>query len=151
MVIKSFKLFESTVDIESDINNIFLSEIKDEDDRYDIEIYDFNDVLGSFIEDKITVEISKWSFISQNSPTNRTLGKRITFNIEDIEDGIHRIINYMTDIGYNNNYITTKLRSMDYWKELVMKEGDYTRYKSGPNEWRFDGDMSRIKITFKRK
>ena len=127
-----------------------VGEIKDEDDRFDIEIYDFNDVLGSFIEDKITVEISKWSFIRQNSPTNRTLGKRITFKLDEIEDGLHRILNYMSDIGYNNTYITTKLRSMDDWKELIMKEGVYTRYKQGPFEWRFEEDISRIEMTFKR-
>jgi len=53
----------------------------------------------------------------------------------------------MIDMGYDN-YITTKLRSMDDWTVLTMKEGDYTRYKLGPQGWRFDKPVSRIKIIF---
>lgn len=153
--IKSFKLFEAISDITSDIEFIFLSEIKDIDDGYDMEIHDFNDVLGwekyfSALEEKIVVEISKWSSIIHNGPRNRTFGKRISFELDEIEDGVHRILNYMIDMGYNNTYITTKLRSMDDWTQLFMKEGDYTRYKLGPREWRFDKPISRIKIIFTR-
>jgi hypothetical protein len=141
--IKSFKLFESLSDIISDINEIFLLEIKDIDDGYDIEVYnrDEND------SNVIIVEVSKWSSIIQNGPRNRTFGKRISFEIEEIEDGIHRILNYMNDMGYDN-YITTKLRAMDDWTILTMKEGDYTRYKLGPQEWRFNKSVSRVKIIF---
>ena len=141
--IKSFKLFESLSDIISDINEIFLLEIKDIDDGYDIEVYnrDEND------SNVIVVEVSKWSSIIQNGPRNRTFGKRISFEIEEIEDGIHRILNYMSDMGYDN-YITTKLRAMDDWTILTMKEGDYTRYKLGPQEWRFNKPVSRVKIIF---
>lgn len=148
--IKSFKLFEAISDITSDIEFIFLSEIKDIDDGYDMEIHDFNDVLGSALEEKIVVEISKWSSIIHNGPRNRTFGKRISFKLDEIEDGVHRILNYMSDMGYNNTYITTKLRAMDDWTQLFMKEGDYTRYKLGPQEWRFDKPISRIKIIFTR-
>jgi hypothetical protein len=141
--IKSFKLFESLSDIISDINEIFLLEIKDIDDGYDIEVYnrDEND------SNVIVVEVSKWSSIIQNGPRNRTFGKRISFEIEEIEDGIHRILNYMSDMGYDN-YITTKLRAMDDWTILTMKEGDYTKYKLGPQEWRFNKSVSRVKIIF---
>jgi hypothetical protein len=141
--IKSFKLFESLSDIISDINEIFLLEIKDIDDGYDIEVYnrDEND------SNVIVVEVSKWSSIIQNGPRNRTFGKRISFEIEEIEDGIHRILNYMGDMGYDN-YITTKLRAMDDWTILTMKEGDYTKYKLGPQEWRFNKSVSRVKIIF---
>jgi hypothetical protein len=145
--IKKFKLFESLSDIISDINEIFLLEIKDIDDGYDIEIYDYNDVLGSNLEDKIVVEVSKWSSIIQNGPRNRRFDKRISFEIKEIEDGIHRMLNYMSDMGYDN-YITTKLRAMDDWTILTMKEGDYTRYKLGPQEWRFNKPVSRVKIIF---
>ena len=147
--IKSFKLFESVSDIISDINEIFLLEIKDIDDGYDIEVYDTSMLKDEnpVSLDVIVVEISKWSSIVQNGPRNRTFGKRISFEIEEIEDGIHRILNYMIDMGYDN-YITTKLRSMDDWTVLTMKEGDYTRYKLGPQEWRFDKPVSRIKIIF---
>jgi len=141
--IKSFKLFESLSDIISDINEIFLLEIKDIDDGYDIEVYnrDEND------SNVIVVEVSKWSSIIQNGPRNRTFGKRISFEIEEIEDGIHRILNYMSDMGYDN-YITTKLRAMDDWTILTMKEGDYTRYKFSSQEWRFNKPVSRVKIIF---
>jgi hypothetical protein len=141
--IKKFKLFESLSDIISDINEIFLLEIKDIDDGYDIEVYN-RDENNS---DVIIVEVSKWSSIIQNGPRNRTFGKRISFEIEEIEDGIHRILNYMNDMGYDN-YITTKLRAMDDWTILTMKEGDYTRYKLGPQEWRFNKSVSRVKIIF---
>ncbi len=141
--IKKFKLFESLSDIISDINEIFLLEIKDIDDGYDIEVYN-RDENNS---DVIIVEVSKWSSIIQNGPRNRTFGKRISFEIEEIEDGIHRILNYMNDMGYDN-YITTKLRAMDDWTILTMKEGDYTRYKLGPQEWRFNKPVSRVKIIF---
>lgn len=134
--IKSFKLFESMSDITSDIELIFLSEIKDIDDGYDIEI--------SVLDDKIVVEISKWSSIIPTGPRNR----RISFKLDEIEDGIHRILNYMSDMGYTNTYITTKYRAMDDWTQLFMKEGDYTTYKLGPHEWRFDKPISRIKIIF---
>jgi hypothetical protein len=147
--IKSFKLFESVSDIISDINEIFLLEIKDIDDGYDIEVYDtsmLKDENPVFL-DVIVVEISKWSSIVQNGPRNRTFGKRISFSIEEIEDGIHRILNYMTDKNYDN-YITTKLRSMDDWTVLTMKEGDYTKFKLGSQEWRFNNIVSRIKIIF---
>lgn len=146
--LRSYKIFESS-DIVSDIKDIFLLEIKDIYDGYDIEMHDFNDVLGSNLEDKIIVEISKWSSIIQNGPRNRTFGKRISFELIEIEDGVHRILNYMTDLGYKNE-ILTKLNTRDDWTELVMKEGDYTRYKLGPHEWRFDKRTSRIKITFER-
>ena len=141
--IKKFKLFESLSDIISDINEIFLLEIKDIDDGYDIEVYN-RDENNS---DVIIVEVSKWSSIIQNGPRNRTFGKRISFEIEEIEDGIHRILNYMNDMGYDN-YITTKLRAMDDWTILTMKEGDYTKYKLGPQEWRFNKSVSRVKIIF---
>jgi len=50
--IKSFKLFESVSDIISDINEIFLLEIKDIDDGYDIEVYD-----TSMLKDENTVSL----------------------------------------------------------------------------------------------
>lgn len=139
---ESNRVYESQNSIVSDINEIFLSEIKDIDDGYNIEIYGYNDVLGSVLDDKIVVEISKWGSI--------ILNKRILFKLNEIEDGIHRILNYMSDMGYTNTYITTKYRTMDDWIQLFMKEGDYTRYKLGPHEWRFDKPISRIKIIFTR-
>lgn len=139
---ESNRVYESQNSIVSDINEIFLSEIKDIDDGYNIEIYDYNDVLGSVLDDKIVVEISKFSSILSN--------KRIPFKLDEIEDGIHRILNYMSDMDYTYTYITTKYRSMDDWIQLFMKEGDYTRYKLGPHEWRFDKPISRIKIIFTR-
>jgi hypothetical protein len=138
--------YDNYNNIKSDIDLIFLSEIKDIDDSYDIEIYDYNDVLGGgrLDSDNIVVEISKWSSIIPTGPRNR----RISFKLDEIEDGIHRILNYMSDMGYTNTYITTKYRAMDDWTQLFMKEGDYTRYKLGPQEWRFDKPISRIKIIF---
>lgn len=143
--LRSYKIFESS-DIVSDIKDIFLLEIKDIDEGYDIQIT--SGYLDN-LEDQIIVEISKWSSIIQNGPRNRTFGKRISFELIEIEDGVHRILNYMTDLGYKNE-ILTKLNTRDDWTELVMKEGDYTRYKLGPHEWRFDKRTSRIKITFER-
>jgi hypothetical protein len=145
--IRSFKLFESISNIISDINEIFLLEIKDIDDSYDIEIYDTTMLKGRNTLNVISVEISKWSSIIQNGPRNRTFGKRISFEIQEIEDGIHRILNYMSDMSYDNQ-ITTKLRTMDDWVILTMKEGGYTTYKLGPQEWRFNKPVSRIKIIF---
>lgn len=143
--LRSYKIFESS-DIVSDLKDIFLLEIKDIDEGYDIQIT--SGYLDN-LEDQIIVEISKWSSIIQNGPRNRTFGKRISFELIEIEDGVHRILNYMTDLGYKNE-ILTKLNTRDDWTELVMKEGDYTRYKLGPHEWRFDKRTSRIKITFER-
>lgn len=146
--LRSYKIFESS-DIVSDLKDIFLLEIKDIDEGYDIQITSgYLDNLDN-LEDQIIVEISKWSSIIQNGPRNRTFGKRISFELIEIEDGVHRILNYMTDLGYKNE-ILTKLNTRDDWTELVMKEGDYTRYKLGPHEWRFDKRTSRIKITFER-
>lgn len=143
--LRSYKIFESS-DIVSDLKDIFLLEIKDIDEGYDIQIT--SGYLDN-LEDQIIVEISKWSSITQNGPRNRTFGRRISFELIEIEDGVHRILNYMTDLGYKNE-ILTKLNTRDDWTELVMKEGDYTRYKLGPHEWRFDKRTSRIKITFER-
>lgn len=137
---ESNRIYESQNSIVSDINEIFLSEIKDIDDGYNIEIYDYNDVLDSNLGDKIDIEISKC--IVQNG----TIDKRIPFEIQEIEDGIHRILNYMSDIGYDN-YITAKLWHSD-WIILVMKEGNYTRYKLEPYEWRLDKPILRVKIKF---
>lgn len=143
--LKNYKIFESS-DIVSDIKDIFLLEIKDIDEGYDVQIT--SGYLDN-LEDQIIVEISKWSSIIQNEPRNRTFGKRISFELTEIEDGVHRILNYMGDLGYKNE-VLTKLNTRDSWTGLVMKEGDYTRYKLGPHEWRFDKRISRVKITFEK-
>jgi hypothetical protein len=127
------------------IEDIFL-DVKDIYDSYEIEIYDFNDVLGSNIEDKIMIEISRWYSITPGGARV----KRTSFSLDEIEDTIHRIINYMSSIGYKNTHIISKLRAMDDWSELVMKEGDYTRYKQGSFEWKFDKPISRLKIEFRK-
>ncbi len=141
--LRNYNLFESVSDIMSDIKDIFQSDIKEDiDSGYDMDIFDVSGV--------IIIELSKWSNIIQNEPPYRNLNKRTPFEIEEIEDGIHRILNYMTDKNYDN-YITTKLRAMDDWTVLTMKEGDYTKFKLGSQEWRFNNIVSRVKISFTKQ
>jgi hypothetical protein len=75
---------------------------------------------------------------------------RQKFSIHDIEEVIHRMINYMSSLGYKN-HIFCKERQMDSYMELVMSEGDYTRYKLGPFEYRFYKPISILQIKFRKE
>lgn len=145
----SEKIQESKDVVTELLKDIFL-EVSDMDNRFKMSILrpmiynDFNITNMSKKDDDIDIMIDKFSI---ESPYVGSI--RQSFLISDIEEIIHRMINYMSSLDYNS-YIFCKERKMDPYIELVMKEGDYTRYKIGTFEYRFNKPISFLQIKFRK-
>jgi hypothetical protein len=147
----SERIQESKDEVTEVLKDIFL-EVKDIDNRFNIKIlskfdYDEYDISETTInEDYIDVYIERFSELIDN----RGWG-RFSFYITDIEETIHRMIYYMSSLGYNKYTIFSKERKLDSPKELVILEGDYIRYKIGPYEYRYNKPISFLQIKFRKE
>lgn len=132
------KLFEEFSDnenkeIDLDIQDIFI-DLYDKDDGWVINILTSMNLIKY-------VYIEKIQYFSGR--------ERIQFfNLVDIEYEINKLIQYMTDLGFDYSSKCIGRHNSEY--HLVIKTGDYIRKIEGPNEWRFDDEVKQLKFTFKK-
>jgi hypothetical protein len=139
--IKKWESLLNESEISDTLEDIFL-DLKDTNDNFNMTIMN-NSILDISDMDKKVgdVDILIDKFITQR--------KRQSFKIEEVEEVIWRMINYMSGLGYTN-FVFSKSRINDPQKELIMSEGDYTRYKLGPQEWRLKEPISVVQIKFRK-
>jgi hypothetical protein len=150
---KYLKRWESLLnesEISDTLEDIFL-DLKDTNDNFDMRIMRDNNHYSildiSDMDKKVgDVDILIDNFIISSHDKR----KRQSFNIEEVEEVIWRMINYMSGLGYTN-FVFSRLKIWDPAKELIMSEGDYTRYKLGPQEWRLKDPISVVQIKFRKK
>jgi len=150
---KYLKRWESLLnesEISDTLEDIFL-DLKDSNNNFHMRIMDYKNktiitpmrpiIDPNFIkEGDIVILISK--FTNYGVRVNRQI-----FGVEEVEEVIWRMINYMSSLGYKNE-ILSKLKPSDPERELIMSEGDYTRYKTGKQEWRMKYPINLIQIKF---
>jgi hypothetical protein len=153
---KYLKRWESLLnesEISDTLEDIFL-DLKDTNDNFDIRIMDDsqNTYLSILDISDMDKKVGDVDVIIDNFITPGDSGlkrKRQSFSIEEVEEVIWRMINYMSGLGYTN-FVFSKLRIWDTAKELIMSEGDYTRYKLGSQEWRLKDPISVVQIKFRK-
>ena len=140
----SERIQESKDEVTEVLKDIFL-EVSDIDNEIKMSVLrpitynDFNITNRCKKEDDIDIMIDKISGESVHS-----------FLIDNIEEIIHRMINYMSSLGYES-YIFCREFPAPFTLELVMSEGDYTRCKVGSAEYRYYKPISRLQIKFRKE
>jgi len=155
--IKRWESFLNEEEISDTKEDIFL-DLKDTNDNFDIRIMDdsknaYLSILDISDMDKKVgdVDVIIDNFITPSDREDfQRKRKRQKFSIEEVEEVIWRMINYMSGLGYTN-FVFSKSIIWDPAKELIMSEGDYTRYKLGPQEWRLKDPISVVQIKFRKK